>query len=282
MFGYIKIFPEQLTLKEANAYRSMYCGLCHQIAEYSQIARLFLSFDMVFFTILSAYDQRELAEVCVKRKCLMKHSCPSEVMDYWAAMSILIIYQKILNDAMDGELIKKIYVLDLERAYSKAKTKYPKEERHIATCLNRIDILEKSQESNPEILLDIFGDMMGELMDCAPCESRTTDLKSILRRIGENISKWLYAMDFYDDLKMDKKKGHYNPLLTKMNESKDDIDVIQMDFKHVIEGYVAELQRLCSYLPYEGFHDIVTNVLHEGVIHITSQVYSKHENEQVI
>lgn len=277
MFGYIKIFPDQLRLSEANAYRSVYCGLCHQIADYAQFARMFLSFDMVFFTLLSAYDRRDLADLCVKRRCLRKIPCPDDVMDYWAAMSVLVIYHKLLNDANDGSALKRIYVLDLKNAYAKAKSRYPHEEAVVFTSLQTIELLEQNKEDDPAALLEVFGKMMGELVDASPKQDRSDALNGILRRIAENISKWLYAIDFYDDLEKDQKKKQYNPLLIRAEKNNLSLNAVKAGFRPVIVDYVAELQRLCAFLPYEGFQDIVRNVLHEGIIRVTSDVFNKDE-----
>ena len=279
MFGYIKVFPEQLKLGEAKAYKSVYCALCHQIAQYSQFARLFLSFDMVFLTLLSAYDKRELAAVCDKKRCLKRIPCPNKLIDFWAAMSIIIIYHKLLNDVNDGAMLKKLYVLDLKDAYAKARQNYPKEEECIARTLRQIDTLEKNRERDPEKTMNLFGHLAGDLVDAAPYGERSAALQSVIRRIAENIGNWVYAMDFYDDLEKDQKKKQYNPLLVEQAHSGEGLNSIRERFQPVIEKHVEELQRLCSYLPYEGFHDIVTNVLHEGVIHITAQVYGRHKDE---
>lgn len=278
MFGYIRILPEQLRLNDAKMYRSMYCGLCHQIAEYSQFARFFLSFDMVFFTILSAYDKKDLAKCCVTRKCIKKVPCPDEIIDYWAAMSILIIYHKLLNDVEDGEKIKKIYVMDLHSGYKKAKEKYPVSEQIITDSLKQIELYEERMETNPENMLEIFGNMMGDLLDEAPCGQRSNELRTILRRIAYGISKWLYAMDFYDDVEKDKRHKQYNPLVIQQSQDSNSDEVLER-FCSVINGYAEELQHLCSFLPYDGFHDIVVNVLHEGIVDITAKVYGKQEKK---
>lgn len=279
MFGYIKIFPEQLKLGEARAYKSVYCALCHQIAHYSQFARLFLSFDMVFLTILSAYDKRELAAVCDKRHCLKRMPCPSVLMDFWAAMSIIIIYHKLLNDVNDGAVLKRLYVWDLKSAYTKARQSYPDAEETVASALRQIDALERNLERDPEKTMRIFGNLAGDLVDAAPCGERSDSLRSVIRRIAESIGNWVYAMDFYDDLEKDQREGQYNPLLLQQADSGDSLSDIRRRFQPVIEKHVEELQRLCSFLPYEGFHDIVTNVLHEGVIHTTEQVCRRHASQ---
>ena len=48
MFGYIRLQEDQLRLCDLKTYKHLYCSLCRQIGRYSQLARFFLSFDMLF------------------------------------------------------------------------------------------------------------------------------------------------------------------------------------------------------------------------------------------
>lgn len=275
MFGYIRIYPDQLRIMDANAYHAIYCGLCHQIADYSQLARFFLSFDMVFFAMLSVYGNRSLAKQCVRRKCLKKTVCPDTVLDYWAAVSILLIYHKLSNDAKDGERFKRVFIVDLENAYTKAKGKYPVAEENISSALRIIDKLEGQEEANADKLLDTFGSMMKRLVeDVLPVENSSA-MNHVFGQIAEIISKWLYAIDIYDDLDKDRKKKQYNPLLIQHMKNGEDLNCAKKSFWKQVESYVEELQRLCVFLPYEGFQDVIKNVLQEGVMQVTAEVYKR-------
>lgn len=56
MFGYVKVAEDDLKVKEYKRYKKYYCDLCRHIANYSQIARMMLSYDMVFFSLLLEPD----------------------------------------------------------------------------------------------------------------------------------------------------------------------------------------------------------------------------------
>ena len=277
MFGYIKIEPDQLKGIDKRAYRKMYCGLCHQIGEYSQIARLSLSFDMAFFLILSAYDHSDIAGRCVEGKCLHHIECPEQTIDYWAAISVIMIWHKFHNDVVDGEKLKQGIVVALNNSYKHAASNYPEADRAICESLQQIAQLENIRTEDAEAIMAIFGALAMELVNSAPhSEKRDSSLQQLLGNIACEIGKWIYCMDFYDDLEQDKKKGQYNPLLVQAEKEALSVKQVRARFRKTIDHHVEELQRMCAFLPYEGFQAIILNVLHEGVVAVTADVYSGH------
>ena len=52
MFGYLQIDKAELKVREYEAYKSVYCGLCKQLGrDYSIFARFALSYDCTFYAI---------------------------------------------------------------------------------------------------------------------------------------------------------------------------------------------------------------------------------------
>ena len=50
MFGYIRIQKSELRLREYEAYKGVYCGLCRQLGrDYSIFSRFLLSYDCTFY-----------------------------------------------------------------------------------------------------------------------------------------------------------------------------------------------------------------------------------------
>ena len=275
MFGYIKIEPDQLKGIDRRAYRKMYCGLCHQIGEYSQIARLSLSFDLAFFLILSSYDHANIADRCVEGKCLRHIECPDQIIDYWAGISIMMIWHKFHNDLMDGEKLKQGAVIVLNRSYKHVADRFPEADKAICEALQRISQLESIKTDDAEAIMSVFGKLAMSLVNNAPLsDERDTSLQQLLANIAFEIGEWIYCMDFYDDIEQDQKKRQYNPLLIQAEKEALPIDQVRERFRHTIDHHVEELQRLCAFLPYEGFQAIILNVLHEGIVSVTSDVYS--------
>ena len=49
MFGYLQIDKAELKVREYEAYKAVYCGLCRQLGrDYSFLTRLALSYDCTF------------------------------------------------------------------------------------------------------------------------------------------------------------------------------------------------------------------------------------------
>lgn len=275
MFGYIKIAPDHLKGMDNRAYRKMYCGLCHQIGEYSQMARMSLSFDMAFFLILSSYDCAQIADQCVEGKCLRHIDCPDRIVDYWAGVSVMMIWHKFQNDYLDGEKIKQGVVFALNRGYQKAAEKFPAADGIIRDALQKIAELEKEKTDDAQAFMTVFGNLARELVNHSPQpETRDPLLRELIGNIASEMGAWIYCMDFYDDLDQDQKKKQYNPLLIQAEKDSLTLEQARERFRAVIDGHVAELQRMCAFLPYDGFQAILLNVLHEGVISVTSDVYA--------
>ena len=53
MFGYLQVDKAELKVREWEAYKSVYCGLCRQMGrDYSFLSRLALSYDCTYYAML--------------------------------------------------------------------------------------------------------------------------------------------------------------------------------------------------------------------------------------
>lgn len=67
LFGYIRPFQPELRIKEYEAYKSVYCGLCKELGrQYGIFARFTLSYDFTFLAILSMAVQKGPAGIQAK------------------------------------------------------------------------------------------------------------------------------------------------------------------------------------------------------------------------
>ena len=63
MFGYIKPYAPELKVKEQEAYRAVYCGLCKELGRsYGQLSRMTLSYDFAFLSVLAMGVRGEAVE----------------------------------------------------------------------------------------------------------------------------------------------------------------------------------------------------------------------------
>ena len=272
MFGYIKVFENKLRVCDLKAYKGVYCGLCRRIACYSQLARMLLSFDMVFLAMLAEYRQNDYYLEKGKGHCLKRNRDAGDSMDFWACISIVMIYQKIQNDVSDGEIKKKVILKGLEPGYQRCKSRFEAEDELIRARLSAIDNLEKSLCDDPVKIADIFADMMVKVFcSCPGFEGNEIENRHLCNIVRE-LAVWVYLVDFYDDVAKDAETEQYNPLLIQAQKRKMQLDDILLEFRPTIDRQVEELQRLCDFLPYGGFQPVVSNVLHEGVIAVTAKV----------
>lgn len=272
MFGYIKVFENQLRVMDLKSYRGIYCGLCRRIGSYSQLARMLLSFDMVFLALLSEYGENERYLDIGKGHCLKKLKDATDPLDYWACISILMIDQKVKNDVNDGDTKKKLVLSGLKAAYDRCREKFPEADRTIEEALQRIDQLEKNRSMEPMETAQIFADMLCKVFSLCPGLNRETEEHRHLCKVVSGLAKWVYLIDFYDDADKDAASGQYNPLVLKAAAQGCTLDRIKEEFRPVIDAEVEELQRLCDFLPYGGFQPVVSNVLHEGIISVTAKI----------
>ena len=70
MFGYLQPFKDELKVREYEAYKSAYCGLCRRLGrDYGIISRLTLSYDCTVLAMLCVSVRKE--EVCpVRGRCV--------------------------------------------------------------------------------------------------------------------------------------------------------------------------------------------------------------------
>ena len=275
MFGYIRLQEDQLRLCDLKTYRRLYCSLCRQIGRYSQLARFFLSFDMLFFAILSGNATSKHAAAAPRRHCLSTRDMQSPWMDYWAGMSILMIYHKLKNDVEDGSVYKTGWLLWLKKAYQRIKEKYPKAEEIIAAALKEISKQEQARSEDSQRLVTGFGQMLAEVLSICPGQEDEADVLAVKQQIAFRSACWLYCMDIFDDVERDRKKGQYNPLLLQAERHGKSIGEIKTAFRAEIRCHVQELQRLCGLLPYGELYPIIRNALQDGVAAVEQQVFSR-------
>ncbi len=123
MFGYVKVFRDELRFKDNSLYRRYYCELCRSIGSYSEFSRLFLSYDITFFMMLGIID----GVPCESSKCCGMLKCKSKqcdgAYDFFAAFGIALIYHKLNNDILDGSFPKRIPIALIKRSYKKITSK---------------------------------------------------------------------------------------------------------------------------------------------------------------
>lgn len=262
MFGYIRVFENELKIKEYNYYKKAYCRLCRNIGSYSQTARLFLSYDMTFFSLL--LDESDKADddgadstypKCHKLTGNCKKACTDDIYQFTAAASIVLIYEKALDDIKDGGKLAFLLRAILSKGYKKASAAFPNTASVTRSAMEKYYELE-SAGSDAFTLAENFGSVMSELVSTADF-IKDDDIKDIYKKIFDRIGAAVYLIDAADDIYKDKKSGNYNPIL-KFNE---DLEVVR---NKVLE-YLSETEQLIELLSYRKSLPIIRNIIHYGM-----------------
>lgn len=221
MFGYVTIYKDELKISEYNTFRAYYCGLCRQIGRYSQIARLGLSYDMTFLSILlsSLSDEPVAAE---RRRCLAHPTTrravakSDDACDYSAKMSILLAYLKLADDWRDDRNISALFAMAVYYpAVRKIRRAYPRQYEIITDRLCDLSRLENENCSLIDITADCFAKILSALF--VPDFVEDEAARRTLSWLGYNIGRWIYVLDAYNDIEKDFKKKSYNPFLASFS-----------------------------------------------------------------
>lgn len=109
MFGYIKIYKSELLVREYEAYKSVYCGLCKKMGkDYSFLSRMLLSYDCTFYAMFLMAVNRS-CEGFENGRCrfnpLKKCSfclCKDDALSKAAAVNVTLSYYKLVDDINDS------------------------------------------------------------------------------------------------------------------------------------------------------------------------------------
>ncbi len=211
LFGYVNVYKDELKIREFTCYRAYYCGLCKQLGKsYNQFTRLGLNYDFAFLALLlDSLDEKEpQIELC---RCL-KHAGAKRMMvlknpavRYSADMSIILTYEKLLDDLHDDHSIKAaIAVIPYWFAMRRAKRRYGQVASIVHQKLLELAAKEKKRCGSLDEIADVFASLMEAIFKVGNNDN--------LLRLGYNIGRFIYILDAYDDREEDGRRGRYNPV----------------------------------------------------------------------
>lgn len=266
MFGYIVPKQEELRLRENEAYKAIYCGLCHRLKEtYGSAATMGLSYDFAFMACLGmALDEEEplyAKRMCATNPLKNTGALSSEAsLDLVAGAHVLLGCGKLRDDLADEIGTKrakaKAALIALSSAEKLAKTYFPE----LGTCVETALADLSAAEKGPPLTLDgytcHFADMLAAITEEL---SEDEVVKRILRQLGYQVGRWIYLIDAVDDLKEDRALGRFNPLISaKLDE--DMPLVVQMLTDAAFSAGAA-----LDLLPLKRYRGILENILRVGM-----------------
>ena len=246
MFGYLQIHKDELKVKEYEAYKSVYCGLCKQLGrDYGFLTRLILSYDCTFYAILLMSLKRSCTGFSDGRckfnplkKCKFA-DCKDNAYSKASALSVISAYYKVVDDIDDSGFFKRIALKIVKpffgRRQKKAARRFPKIEIIVSEMMKN----QKAAENDELVTIDKAANPTAKMIsDLAALEGGNDLQKRVLSEFGYQIGRWVYLIDAADDYEKDKKSGNFNPFIKADINDKDYINsVLSQSLARAYDAY---------------------------------------------
>jgi len=282
MFGYIVPEKPELKIKEYEAFRAYYCGVCRSIGKrHGQIKRLTLNYDSAFLAVLLSAAANETGKV-TRRRCpahpLEKRHMieESRIVDYASDINLLLAYYNLEDKKRDGgRIAPSAAMVMLKRTYRKLRRKYAEKCAVIEERLGDLVKLEKEHCASMDMAAEPFGKLMEEVTAYEPlCTDEKTELT--LRWIGYHLGKWIYILDAYDDLEKDIKGKNYNPLIYQFQYSDQDICRFREQIRERVEFNLMyslnQISKAYDLLEIKINREIIENIIYMGMRRKTENI----------
>ena len=246
MFGYLQIHKDELKVKEYEAYKSVYCGLCKQLGkDYGFMTRLILSYDCTFYAILLMSLKRSCTGFSDGRckfnplkKCKFA-DCKDNAYSKASALSVISAYYKVVDDIDDSGFFKRIALKIAKpffgRRQKKAAMRFPEIEIIVSEMMKN----QKAAENDELVTIDKAANPTAKMIsDLAALEGGNDLQKRVLSEFGYQIGRWVYLIDAADDYEKDKKSGNFNPFIKADINDKDYINsVLSQSLARAYDAY---------------------------------------------
>lgn len=276
MFGFVRPLRDELKMREYDRFRSVYCGLCHEIARrYGFLHTLALSYDCAYLALVlmsCETDEAQCQKRCIahpfqKRIC----ACGSEGLRHAAAVSVILTYHKLTDTISDERGIRQLGARIIRRLYRRGYRKAIQEaeafDRTAQQCLRELAEVERQQVPS----LDRPADAFARLLRAAVPEQNGTRQR-VLEEFFYHLGRWVYLIDACDDLKDDFQTGSYNPIRLRFALTQPVLTEIRPQLEHTLLQSLAASYHAYLLLDLKRDSGIIENVLCQGLPAVTYQV----------
>lgn len=281
MFGYLQIQKSELLVREFEAYKSVYCGLCKQMGkDYSFLSRFILSYDCTFYAMLLLSVRKSCSGFrdgrCTfnpLKKCKYALSC-DDCFSKAAAFSVISAYYKLKDDIADNGFIKKNLYRLLLPFFSHWRKKAMKNYSSLDEFVSEMMQLQNKDENNNKSTVDSSAHPTAYMIaNVFSLEAKNEIEKRVFYEFGYHIGRWIYLIDAADDLQKDAKNGNFNPFI-KNNKSTDFVYI-----KAVLNQSLARAYDAYNLIEIRDFKGILDNMLLKGFPTIQNKIFSKFNSE---
>ncbi len=268
MFGYIKIHKDELLVREYEAYKSVYCGLCKKLGkEYTFLSRFILSYDSTFYAIFLMSQNYKCTGFERKRcTCNPLKKCTfckggDEALSKAAALSVILSYYKLEDDVNDSKFFKRALIKLIKPVFSCWRKKAAKRFPIIDMYAKEMLYSQFEAEKNKDCCLDMAAEPTAKLLsNILSIESEDKTLKAVYEQFGYHIGRWIYLMDAVDDLRDDIKKHNFNPLMLLREEERN-----TESYRIILSRCLAQAFNAYNLIDITDFKGILNNIILKGL-----------------
>ncbi|HQC55248.1 MAG TPA: DUF5685 family protein [Clostridia bacterium] len=271
MFGYIKADKPNMLIKDHTEYRAYYCGLCKSIAKKNpQFMRMSVNFDIVALSLL-AHNYAKVKPTAKLGRCIihpigkkfpiLEHN---EIQAKIVDINTILGYYKLKDDVEDEKGLKKrIAKLYVKPKYKRAAKRMPEFDSEIRKIYNEFDEIQKSETKTNKLpaLLNKSGEMLVAIGKIA-CPNYDEPLITFC----ENLGKWIYLIDAYDDMEKDIKRKSFNPLLKDGNAlTEEELDKVTIMVEANLKEYIGRIKEAYDLMDITISEGALSNVVYMGL-----------------
>lgn len=276
MFGYVRPLKGELKVREYESFKSVYCGLCHELKKRCGFAARFVAnYDLTFMAMLLSEQTKPcyMHKRCIaspfRKKCCC---CSDPALEVAADYSVILAYWKLRDSVEDDGSIKaRLASLLLRRGYKKAAASAPEFDSLVRENLRTLAALEAESCDSIDRTADSFAAILRAAAEGAGSEER----RRILAQIFYHVGRVVYILDAVDDLERDVRDGSYNPLIYRFNTDSDKLsDEAAEQLKTTLyhsQGLLASAFELLPATPWTG---VLTNIIYDGLPWVTGRVFA--------
>lgn len=283
MFGYLQVQKSELLVRELEAYKAVYCGLCKQMGrDYSVLTRFSLSYDCTFYAMLLISLDRSCTGfkdgrcTCNPLKKCKYALSNSDSYHKAAAFSVISVYYKLKDDISDGKFFKKLACRMLMPLFShwrkNAAKKYSDIDKFAEQMMDMQYEAEHCNESSIDMSAHPTAFMIANLFSL---EAKNETEKRIFYEFGYHMGRWIYLIDAADDITKDIKNNNFNPFVNRKTGEIKSGEYISS----VLNQSLARAYEAYNLIDIVDFKGILDNMILLGFPNVQNKVTDKINTE---
>lgn len=219
LFGYVLPAKPEMRIRDFDAYRAAYCGLCKQLGKsYGVASRFLLNYDLVLVAVLTDALSGETGEVrsegCFANPFVRRSTLHGTRGLQLAAQSLVLLsYYKLQDNLLDEKPLKRFGYRLLHPAarymYKRAAKMDPVLAQTLAEQMRRQRVLEEAGSDNLDEACDPTAQMCAAVFATA---AHNEAQQIVLQRLGLFAGQVVYLLDAAEDYDDDLQEGRYNVL----------------------------------------------------------------------